>query len=55
MKKLIVLIAAGVVALALASGALHLDHVGRTYGFSVGTDTHYCSVETTGVSCEAAR
>lgn len=54
MKKVLVAVAL-LVAVLFAVGALHFDHFGGTYGFSVGTDTHYCSVETTGLSCEVAR
>lgn len=33
------------VILALASGLVHIDHTGGTYGVSVGSDTRYCSIE----------
>ena len=41
----------------LANGSLTVDNYPQlhTYGFSVGTTTHYCSVENTGVSCEVAQ
>lgn len=49
-----------IIIVALAIGWL-LGHVSidvlpsmGTYGVSVGTDTHYCSVESSGVSCEVA-
>lgn len=48
---------------ALAMGEATLDHAGGTYGFSAGSDTHYCSAEWKArglatvlpmVSCESA-
>lgn len=41
--------------LAIAAPFTHVDHFAGTYGVSIGTDTHYCSVENVGVSCEAVQ
>lgn len=56
-RVIVFLLAAIVVLLALApSTAVSFDHYGGAYGVSVGTDTHYCSIETAWppVTCESA-
>lgn len=54
-RTLVAIVVLGALALGIVSGLVHIDHYAGTYGVSVGTDTHSCSVETTGVSCEVAR
>jgi hypothetical protein len=41
--------------LAIAVPFTHVDHFAGTFGVSIGTNTHYCSVENVGVSCEAVQ
>ena len=55
-KATVALLALLILALVTTAHLVSFVHSGGAYGLSVGTDTHYCSIETAwpAVTCESA-